>query len=168
MNRILGQGRSALMALAIGAVALMAANKPAPEMNYRDMNGGMVNLKELTQKGPVVVVFWATCCAPCIQEAKPLVKIYNQYASQGFSVVAVSEDGTKATPKVKQFVKVQKWPYFVVVDNNKELKTKFGVVEVPTLFLIDKNGIIVYSHTGYMPGDEKKLEKEIAALFESK
>ncbi|MEW6042579.1 MAG: TlpA disulfide reductase family protein [Elusimicrobiota bacterium] len=143
-------------------------NKHAPIFKVRDIEGKQVSMEELFHKGPIIVDFWATWCNPCKAELKALAKLYKKYKAQGLEVVAISEDNVEESAKVKQFVKMKKMPFIVIIDRNKELMEKFHAATVPSLFLIAKHGRIYSIHIGYLPGDEKKLEQELLALIRNK
>jgi thioredoxin-related protein len=53
----------------------------------------------------------------------------------------------------------------VVIDEDKDLWNYFKVVTMPTTLLISQQGNIVYSHSGYKPGDEAELVKHLETLF---
>ena len=57
-------------------------------------------------------------------------------------------------------------PFVVIVEKNRELMKMFHASAVPTLFLIEKGGKIRAAHVGFLSGDEKKIEKEVASLIE--
>ena len=79
-------------------------------------------------------------------------------------VIAVSIDDSRTASKVSPYIKAKKWPYQVVLDGNEDLKRALNVQAVPYAFLLDQNGKIVYSHNGYVEGDEFELEDKIKAL----
>lgn len=148
-----------------GAALAGGAFKNAPDFTARELKGKTVSLKNLLEEGPVIVDFWATWCSPCNQEFVHVKKLYTKYKGQGLQVIAVSEDGVKAEPKVRRFVKTRKSPFIVIVDKSQNIQKRFGSMVLPTLFLIGTDGKIRATHKGYLPGDEKKLQKEVAALF---
>jgi thioredoxin-related protein len=67
-------------------------------------------------------------------------------------------------PKVKPLVTAKNWTYDILVDLNSDLRRALNVTNPPTTFLIDKNGKIVFTHTGYLEGDENELEEKIKEL----
>ena len=139
--------------------------KPAPVLNLRDINGKQVSSKELLTKGPAIIWFWNSCCGIKQKQLESLKSIYNTYKDQGLKIIAISEDGVKKTAKTKQAVKVKKIPFIVVMDKSKNLLGKFQAFAVPSIYLITQDGKIHFTHSGYMPGDEKKLEAALAPLF---
>ncbi len=140
-------------------------NKPAPVLTLRDINGRTVNSPKLLEKGPVIIWFWNSCCGIKKPQVQSLKKIYEKYKEKGLQVIAISEDGVNKTSKTKQAVKVYKMPFIVVMDNSRNLMGKFQAYAVPSLYVITPDNKIVFTHSGYMPGDEKKLEQALAPLF---
>jgi peroxiredoxin len=138
----------------------------APDFTIRDIRGETVNGPILFAQGPVIVDFWATWCVPCRPELKALAKIHKKYKDSGLTILAISEDGVEETARVKQFVRTEKMPFVVTVDRSRQLMKMFHVSGVPTLFLIEKGGKIRATHVGFFPGDDQKIEKEVASLIE--
>jgi thioredoxin-related protein len=79
-------------------------------------------------------------------------------------VVAVTIDNARNVMKVKPYVDGQAWPFDILLDVNSDLMRAMNVINPPHTFLIDKTGNVVYSHTGYLEGDEFTLEEKIKAL----
>ena len=129
------------------------------------LNGeGEINLADL--RGKVVYFdFWASWCKPCIQSFPLLDDIYKRYKDQGFTVVAVNVDFNPK--KGKEFANKHPVSYPVVMDNQKLLK-KANINAMPTAIYIDKKGVIRLVHRGFIPGDEKKIEKAVAYLLAEK
>jgi len=62
---------------------------------------------------------------------------------------------------VKTYANGQGWDFEVLLDPNQDLKRALNFQTIPYTILVDKNGNIVYRHTGYIEGDEYLLEEEI-------
>ncbi|MCS5628650.1 MAG: redoxin domain-containing protein, partial [Planctomycetes bacterium] len=74
----------------------------APGFELERLEGGEFSLSET--RGKVVFVnFWATWCAPCLEEAPSLDRLYRRLRDEGFVVAAVSVDEADAAGKVEQF-----------------------------------------------------------------
>ena len=140
----------------------------AVDFTIRDINGKKVQLKNLLADGPVLLDFWALWCVPCLKEMPELKKIARKYKESGLTIVAVNEDSPSDQSKVKPFIKQERFNFVVVLDEDKDLWDQFHVNALPTSILIDQTGHIVYTHTGYKPGDETKIIEALEELFSLK
>ncbi len=139
-----------------------------PDVNVKTLEGQSVNIKDQLQEGEVTVIsFWATWCAPCKLELDAITEIYEDWrADYEVSLIAVSVDDARASAKVGPMVAEKGWPFLVLADNNQELMRQLSFQSIPYTILVDQQGQIVYTHTGYLPGDEEDLEAEIEALMQ--
>ncbi len=144
--------------------------KSLPSVELADMNGNKVNVAELSKSGhPVVLSFWATWCVPCKKELSNLADLYEEWKDKyHVEIVAVSIDDSRSTTKVKPYVDGQHWEYKVLLDVNQDLKRSLNIQTVPFTVMTDANGKIVYTHSGYVEGDEYVLEEELQKLAKLK
>ena len=109
---------------------------------------------------------WATWCPPCRKEIPELVKIQKAYKKKGVEVIGVATD-REGADKVKPFAKEYKINYTVLLDPKPELSgPKLKVRGIPTLFLVDRKGVVRYVHVGYTK--RSVLEKELDKLLGGK
>jgi peroxiredoxin len=133
----------------------------APPVAYTLLDGRRSDLASL--RGHVVLVnFWSTDCAPCVEEMPSLVANWRRFAPQGFQTLAVAmRDDPPAL--VSNFAQARALPFGVVIDNTGELAQRFGnVAFTPTSLLIDKRGRIVRRWIGKT--DFEALAATIASL----
>ncbi|MCK5347011.1 MAG: TlpA family protein disulfide reductase [Candidatus Heimdallarchaeota archaeon] len=140
--------------------------KKAQNFFLEDLDGDFVELDEITGEGPILLSFWATWCKPCIEEMKELNRIYEEYKSEGFNLVAISIDSEKSVSRVKPFIKSKNYDFTVLFDTNSEVARIYYAQAVPYTVLLDENGSIVYSHMGYKKGDEIVIENLIKSLIQ--
>ena len=138
-----------------------------PDLNLKDVNGKVVNVKDYSKKGKIVIIsFWATWCTPCKKELNNINELYEEWKSKyDVIVVAVSIDNARNVMKVKPYIDGQAWPFDVLLDVNSDMMRAMNVVNPPHTFLLNKEGNIVYSHTGYSEGVEFTLEEKIKLLI---
>jgi peroxiredoxin len=150
----------------INQIFAQAQKQTLPDINLKDLNGKLVNVGDYSRKGKIVVVsFWATWCTPCKKELNNISDLYEEWKNKyDVTVVAVTIDNARNVMKVKPYVDGQAWPFDVLLDVNSDLMRAMNVINPPHTFLIDKTGNVVYSHTGYLEGDEYTLEEKIKAL----
>ena len=131
------------------------------DFDLNDLEGNSVKLSELTKTGPVFVQFWATWCVPCKEEMKVLNELWNKYKDSGFVFVAVSIDDQKSLSKVKPYIESKSYKFPVLYDTDKNVFSSFGGQDPPFSVFVDRNGSIFKTYSGYMQGDDAKLDKEI-------
>ena len=137
-----------------------------PNLTLTDMNGKQVNVADLGKTGKIIVLdFWATWCVPCKKELNNINDVYDEWKKKyNVAVVAVSIDDSRSITKVKPYADGQRWVYDILLDVNQDLKRQLNIQSVPFTLIIDQNGKIVYTHSGYTEGDETILEETIASL----
>ena len=81
-------------------------------------------------------------------------------------LVAISVDNARSATKIKTVVDSKGWEYEVLSDKNSDLKRALNFQAVPYTIVIDTDGNIVYTHDGYVEGDEYELEEVLKKLSE--
>jgi peroxiredoxin len=139
----------------------------APAFALEAYGGGRIQLEDQLGQGPVIVDFWATWCAPCVQALPHLQALYGRFADQGLQVLAISQDDPRSQPKIGAFVRSRKLTFPVLLDADHRVARLFRVTGVPTTFLISATGRVVALQRGYRAGDEKILAAQVEALLAS-
>jgi len=141
---------------------LLAEGKLAPDFQ-EFLTDGKKQMKLSDLKGKVVLIdFWASWCGPCRKENPNVVKIYEKYKKDGFTIMSVSLD----TDREKWLAAIKQdnltWPNHV--SDLKGWTSKVGrlyeVASVPFTLLIDKEGRIIKVN---LRGEA--LEKELSKIF---
>ncbi|WP_448874216.1 TlpA disulfide reductase family protein [Desulfobulbus propionicus] len=110
----------------------------------------------------MLVTFFATWCAPCLQEISALKAVQAQFHSQGFSVVALSVDEGGA-PTVARLVKRADINYQVLMADQETRRNFGGIATIPTSFLVNKEGHVVKKYPGMVP--RSLLERDIQSVL---
>jgi peroxiredoxin len=116
----------------------------APDFSLKDLQGKTFKLS--SQKGkPVIIFFGTTWCPTCRSELPFYKEIYETYSKRGLEVLYINV--MEPREKVAKFVQANALRFKILLDENGDAATLYGVVGVPTLVLIDKEGkIIKVSH----------------------
>jgi len=126
------------------------AGKPAPDVTFRDPDGGEISLADF-RGVPVLVNLWATWCAPCIKELPTLEALADAHTKAGrLGVIAVSQD-MAPQGSVKAFLNLRKIDGLGAYHDPKmALSSSLNVQILPTTILYDKQGKEVWRFVGDM------------------
>lgn len=136
-------GQSPQAVRAAGALQRMGLRGKSLSLSGPDPAGRTINVTNL--KGRVVaVVFWATWSTQFVADVPVLRGLYEQYGDRGFEIVGVNLDQEPAD--VTKFAKENRiaWPnIFQPGGLDAPLAQKFGLVSVPTIFLVGRDGRVI-------------------------
>ena len=163
------KGFKTLLILAVVIVTSAFApesSSPLPDVNVKTLEGKSVNIRDMVGNDKITVIsFWATWCSPCKRELDAIGEIYEDWQDEyNVELLAITIDDARSLAKVPALVESKGWEYTVLSDVKQDLKRALNFQTVPQTFLVDQSGQIVYTHSGYNPGDEYELEDKIAEL----
>ncbi|MFA7332251.1 MAG: TlpA disulfide reductase family protein [Candidatus Delongbacteria bacterium] len=162
--------RRASLLLTLLGLLLTAGSAGAAEtaaFRLRDLNGKTVDLAALCAQGPVLISFWATYCEPCKKEIPHLVELVKEFQDQKLQLVLITVDSPRSQKQVKPYVTSKGWNMPVLMDPNGQTMKKLKGGNPPYTLLVGSKGEILYSHSGYKPGDEKVLKQEVDRLLKA-
>lgn len=132
------------------------AGKPHTPFSVIDIHGNPIRSDQL--KGKVVVLnFWFVACPPCIQEIPHLNDLVAQYKGQEVVFLAIARDSEALLGK---FLGHTSFDY-QVIPNATAVARKNRVYAYPSHMVIDRNGVVQYTATGYRENSIKELQKAI-------
>ena len=136
-------------------------DKPAPDFSASTLDGRTVSLADYRGQKNVVVTFWASWCGPCRLEMPTLIEFYknNHTDSSDFEILAVSIDD--APKEAADFASAMKLNFPVLFDSGKRIANAYSVEGIPTMFVIDKAGKVIYGHAGYDATMQYQLAREL-------
>ncbi len=141
------------------------AEDKLPDTFLKDLNGKKVSVHDYLDGGPLLISFWFLACEPCKKEMKFLDQYHQKYSDSGFKVLSINTDNSRTINRVKPFVKSKKYTFPILNDPKSLFFRKLGGKVCPYTVLVDHEGNIIKKHSGYNPGDEVKLEKEIKDMI---
>jgi peroxiredoxin len=151
--------------LAVFAVGCESKEEPLSKNKFdfslNDLDGRQVRLSDFSGK-VVLLEFWATWCPPCRMAIPDLNDINARFKDRDFAILAVSIGEKIET--VRDFADEFGITFTVLIDDN-DVNSRFGVMTIPTTFIIDKNGNIASKHLGFVPGLADVLSEEIEGLL---
>lgn len=154
-----------LSALLLAGIAV--AHAQLPSVSLKSIDGKTVDTAKLENGGkPFIISFFATWCKPCNRELNAIHEVYPDWQDEtGVKVVAVSIDQAQNIQKVKPLVDSNGWEYEVLLDPNGDFKRAMGVNMIPHVFIVDGQGKIVESRSGYTEGGEAHLIEKVRELI---
>lgn len=120
--------------------ASLNIGQPAPAFRSALASGGSLAFPGPENGQPVLLMFWAEWCPGCLAEMKALEAIYPRLRDKGLRILAVNVGQSAA--EVRAFVEPRGIPYPVLLDEASAITRRYGVVALPTAFLIDAQGIV--------------------------
>lgn len=135
--------------------------KMAPELVLLDMEGVKHNIRDYRGK-PVIINFWATWCPPCRRELPSMNRAWKKIKEEGIVMIAVDVGEDEDT--IFTFMGDYPIDFTVLLDSSGEISAKWPVVGLPTTFVLDKEGRLVYQAIGGREWDEDSLLDKVRAL----
>lgn len=116
-------------------------------------------------KGRVVMVeVWASWCRPCSQSLPFLEQLGREFGPQGLSVVGINTDEDPAA--AERFLAKHGVSVPTVRDPGaRQVGRSFAVRKLPTLLLVDRDGVIRYTHEGFQAGDRPHIRRNVEGLL---
>jgi peroxiredoxin len=120
--------------------------QPAPAFSVLDVSNRMVSLADYRGRKVVLLDFWATWCGPCRMEMVELQSLLEKSKTAKFEILSL--DQQESSNQVTAFINRKKYGFHVLLDDG-QVSAKYGVRGIPTLVLVDTNGVIRWLQVGY-------------------
>lgn len=151
----------ALVALLSGSAlgAGLDLGAPAPEVQARLLDSDAAFSLSASRGKVVLINFWATWCAPCKAEMPLLQAYYEAHKAQGFEMLAISMDDSRADAEVRQLA--QKYRFPVALKADSHFKGLGRIWRMPTTFVVDRQGLL---RKNGQVGDAEITQAELDAV----
>ncbi len=120
-------------------------NRPAPAFSLPEVYGGQVDLSSYRGR-PVLLVFWTTSCPICQRELPLLSQLAPNFRSKGVSVLAIHLGGES---EAADYLSSNRINLSAAYDADGAVGRAYGVGGVPKLVLIDQDGKVKRSKSGW-------------------
>lgn len=136
---------------------LLQPGRPVPVVAYNNPDGKPVSIADY--KGKYLLIdFWASWCGPCRASIPKVKEVYKKYKDKGFEVLSISIDKDEKAWRKAMLDEAMPWAQTLSPDMNKTMD-QFLFSGIPTVYLVDREGKIVKSYTGYVPEVEEKIKE---------
>ena len=143
------------------------ADEPINHLDFtvQDYDGNTVKLSDYIGT-PIVLNFWASWCSPCKQEMPHFNKISGEYSQDEimFFMVDLADGSRETVEKEKKHVEDNNYTFPVFFDTEQDAAITYAVRGIPTTYLINKEGHIVWGTEG--PLDEETTRNAIKLILE--
>jgi len=137
----------------------------APDFKIKDSDGKLIDLKQLTDKGPVLVRL--TCgCSGCDKELAYFQSLHKEYEGKGLTSLAIFREPDE---KVEKYVQEKQLKMLYAIDTKGQSWDVFQTKTMPTNFLIEKGGKIKSIAAGCDPSGllANKVSEKVAELLKT-
>lgn len=118
-------------------------------------------------KGRVVYVdFWASWCIPCRKSFPWMNELETRFGAKGLTIIAINVDKTEGPPAA--FLKDYPPLFKVAFDPSGEVAESYQVWTMPSSYLIDRKGMVRFTHRGFFDESRPTILKEIEELLLAK
>jgi peroxiredoxin len=168
LDRIIQTGILAMLCAFVGVLYLslhdnvVKAGDRAPEFTIKADNGQTVTAKDFGGK-LLILNFWATWCAPCINEVPSLNQLQRALGPDGVVVFGVSED--KDAQAYKDFLAKFGVSFLTVRDPSQSIKQKYGTLQIPETYLINRDGKVVEKVVSDADWSSERMIEHVKSLL---
>jgi len=139
---------------------LARIGEPAPGFVLADLDGNRLSLGDLRGR-PVIVNFWASSCAPCVDEFPLLTSTAAAHRSDGLAVVGIVVRDSSVAARDFLARMGATWPS--AMDPGDAVAMQYAIIGPPDSFFIDRDGVVVSRQIG--PLSAADLERRLAGIL---
>ncbi len=151
-------------ALAEQTLSPVADQPQAPEFELKDMDGNLKTLAYYSGK-PVIINFWATWCPPCRAELPSMNRGWEKIKDEDIAMLAINVGEDEDT--VFAFMGNYPIEFDLLLDRTGDIVNHWPVKGLPTTFVLDPQGRIIYRAIGGREWDSDALLNKVRALKSS-
>ena len=141
--------------------SLISVGKPAPDFTLNSVTNKPVSLKDYRGKY-LLIDFWASWCPDCRALNPTMVTLYNKYKDKNIEFLGVSFDTDKSALDKYLSTSGITWTQVSEFKKWKEttISKQYGIKWIPTIYIIDKKGKVLFTSL-----DEKGIDEKLSELL---
>jgi peroxiredoxin len=132
---------------------MLAAGAKAPEFTLDNLSGGQSTLGDYLARGPVLLVLYKIGCPVC-QLALPFL---DRISKGSLQVVSISQDDPAATTRFRESFRITLPTLLDRKNNRYPASNAYGITSVPSLFLVEPEGVISFAASGFQKREIENL-----------
>jgi len=155
------QSSGVFAAMNIHTLTKVAGNPDAPDFNLEDQDGNFMKMSDF--KGKVVIInFWATWCPPCRKEMPSMQRAWEKLKQEGIVMLAINvgED----SDQIFAFTAEYPVEFPLLMDRDSSVVRQWNVRGLPTTYIVNPAGKIVYQAIGDREWDSDEIMNQIRRL----
>jgi cytochrome c biogenesis protein CcmG/thiol:disulfide interchange protein DsbE len=142
---------------AIGGEGKAKVGQAPPELEWLSVSGDTLSWDDVRGEGSLLITFWATWCTACKKDLPKLQDLYLSYAETGDLAFATISLGEKAG-QVAKVIEAREMEGIALIDPKEKNANALGVEYVPTVWILDSQGKLVYAGLPKLKTIGKHLE----------
>lgn len=149
--------------LMCATVLAHSVGEDTPSCTLTSMDGKPITDLQKLRGDVIYVDFWASWCPPCVRSFPFMNQLEHEFKDQGLHVIGVNLD--EKLTDAETFLEKYPVDFDIALDPDKQCVADFGVMAMPTSYLIDRKGIIRHVHQGFRADEAEKLRLAIEYLL---
>ncbi len=139
----------------------LAIGKIPPNISLKDLSGNNVVIPA-DLKGKVTLIhFWVSSCSYCVTEMCTLESYYRKHHDKG--IIAFSINAGEDRKSAIRYISKLKISYPILLDHDLSVTKQYGVVGVPTTYILDREGVLRFKFAGEISAF--KLDEAVKTLL---
>ncbi len=167
-DRILLGGIALLLVAFVGLLAnslnehVVKEGDTAPSFTIRTDTGKTMGPEAFPGK-VLILNFWASWCAPCVEEMPSLDSLQKRFAGQGVTILGVSID-TDAKA-YRQFLSKTPVSFETAMETANRINVDYGTLQVPETYIIDRSGKVIKKIIGKETWNDERVINYVQSLL---
>lgn len=136
----------------------------APHFDVMADGGEHISARQYDGKA-LLLNFWASSCAPCIQETPSLNALARLLGPEGLVVLGISQD--KGSAAYSAFIRNEHIDFLTFRQPDESIQHKYGTIQIPESYLVDRSGRVRAKFISNQDWTSPVIVEQIRTLLET-